>query len=1124
MLQFHPHTITSVLFALALCMQSAAAQHADALCVQGWQNDAVVLAGTARNGIYRSTDGGVSWKQTGLREGSVYAIAVDPRAPAHWYAGGNEGLFASTDTGATWWQIDASIRASSILAPDVGPRLLLAADGSCVRRTTDDGKSWNVIEALTPYDIRMLSTARTDSGALYVAACDTAILLSSEKKEGVWTKLPALPQSAASPIHITALMCDTLSRTGASIIAGTDAGAFAYSLVRGSWKPLGTGLPSGFIAALGSIIYDTTSASRSYSLCVSVEDDRRASPMPRSVLCKLSSVSGSLDEASGWKPIADEAVSIRGCFMPDRGANRGKIYLAVSDGLRISYDGGTTWMARTLEAPAIAVVPSRSYCAGIVGQDGSSSVFVRIGNRGERALALRLRSITGGKNFSLLSPQELSLGQGEEGSFVVKFSPVEWGKQTAQLVVETSDPLLPLLFVDIAGFNTGRASRARTVVIDRTHGARADGRLAAIAEAFTRAGMHVEDSLAAPMTDAALVILPGPVRRFTDAEALLLAQAAARGASIAALGGADDSSASVLNALFASAAWKTAASDDVAIRFAQSRITSAAGSLQAWVSFALRSAPLIAHASVFGFASATEVLVSGGNADTLCSARGVTRTDGDGSVHAGVAAALGAVARVGKGNVIAIGDPLFWSADTIGMPSSGLWAGDNFNAALSIASSVEGDDIAFPLALKSEEYMLFSIPYALKNGAAASVCSAFGKPDPYQWRLFGAWNSLDESYSEYPSPAMMSIERGKAYWLISRSVRPITPGEAAYSLIAEPFTMKLDPGFTLIGDPFPFPVEWKSAVASSGGVEPAVWMYEDHQFVPTHMLHPYKGYFVCNASDSAVVVTLMPRPASDTAAEQSMGKSAQAEGEWMMSVAATDGIAADGGNACGMLQSSSDWRDVNDRSEPPLPPGRFVSFRFTEKDARPLAVDCRSVHADGAFWNCEVRSSSPGTHVRLAFSQKGTLPRGFGLYLVDYETERVTGCAGTASYEFTMKPNETRRLLRIVAGSDAYVERHTDGIPVTPLSYALAQNYPNPWNPSTTIAYTLAHSDEVDLSVFNVLGQKVRTLMHGRQSLGAHTCVWDGADDRGVRVASGIYVYRLTAGAYAESKRMVLVK
>ncbi len=93
-----------------------------------------------------------------------------------------------------------------------------------------------------------------------------------------------------------------------------------------------------------------------------------------------------------------------------------------------------------------------------------------------------------------------------------------------------------------------------------------------------------------------------------------------------------------------------------------------------------------------------------------------------------------------------------------------------------------------------------------------------------------------------------------------------------------------------------------------------------------------------------------------------------------------------------------------------------------------------------------------------------------------------------------------------------------------PNGFAVGQNYPNPFNPKTTIHYTLPARAHVRVDVFNVLGQKVTTLVDATQPAGDHQVVWNGTDQSGKSVSSGFYFYRVQAGDDVASKKMVLVK
>jgi flagellar hook assembly protein FlgD len=103
----------------------------------------------------------------------------------------------------------------------------------------------------------------------------------------------------------------------------------------------------------------------------------------------------------------------------------------------------------------------------------------------------------------------------------------------------------------------------------------------------------------------------------------------------------------------------------------------------------------------------------------------------------------------------------------------------------------------------------------------------------------------------------------------------------------------------------------------------------------------------------------------------------------------------------------------------------------------------------------------------------------------------------------------------------AVTEAVGDGLPQT---FTLSQNFPNPFNSSTVIRYSVPVAGAVDLAVYDLLGQRVAQLVGGRRDAGDYAVTWDGRDDRGRAVASGVYLYRLEAGDKQVTRRLALVQ
>jgi hypothetical protein len=93
-----------------------------------------------------------------------------------------------------------------------------------------------------------------------------------------------------------------------------------------------------------------------------------------------------------------------------------------------------------------------------------------------------------------------------------------------------------------------------------------------------------------------------------------------------------------------------------------------------------------------------------------------------------------------------------------------------------------------------------------------------------------------------------------------------------------------------------------------------------------------------------------------------------------------------------------------------------------------------------------------------------------------------------------------------------------------PATFAVSRNYPNPFNPTTTIRYQIPSDERVTLTVYNVLGQMVRTLVDQHQTAGYYSVIWDGRNESGVELGSGTYFYSIRAGEFGEVKSMVYIK
>ncbi|MFQ6116112.1 MAG: FlgD immunoglobulin-like domain containing protein, partial [bacterium] len=123
-----------------------------------------------------------------------------------------------------------------------------------------------------------------------------------------------------------------------------------------------------------------------------------------------------------------------------------------------------------------------------------------------------------------------------------------------------------------------------------------------------------------------------------------------------------------------------------------------------------------------------------------------------------------------------------------------------------------------------------------------------------------------------------------------------------------------------------------------------------------------------------------------------------------------------------------------------------------------------------------------------------------------------------------LSEEDSLEALRWVYLGESTVTAISDSDSKNPESLALFQNYPNPFNPETTIQYQLPEDTWVTLKIYNLLGEEVRTLVDKQQPAGSHTAVWNGRDNHGRTVGTGLYLYRLQAGDKIISNKMLFLQ
>jgi hypothetical protein len=449
--------------------------------------------------------------------------------------------------------------------------------------------------------------------------------------------------------------------------------------------------------------------------------------------------------------------------------------------------------------------------------------------------------------------------------------------------------------------------------------------------------------------------------------------------------------------------------------------------------------------------------------------------------------------------------------------------------------SVQTAGLEAATRFRIRQFQMFSIPLQLDTTSVRSVLEDdFGPYDPYQWRLFW-WHREQYRYVAYDATEATRIyfdfRPGRAYWLVSSTERTFDVGRGRTVSLDSMVSVPVDSGWNMIGNPFNFPVRWEDCSVSSDSVTTPYGYDSDNGIQPDQpTLEPWKGYWVYNWG--ATGANLLVPPKSNGMQKAARGRTglvqSLAKGEWLIQLSAETKARRDSYNFAGVKNGARETFDSFDRPDPPaVEAGIALSFDHGDwkRHAGTYAADIRGAGERGHVWRFRVESRTPEEEVTLGWKFIQTLPEGWEAYLFDLVEGTSVKLADLPSKRYkTGKAPVDARTFKLVAGSREFIAAESEGIPLEPVAFQLFQNYPNPFNPETVIHYSIPKNGHAELVLYNALGQKVRTLIDADAKTGAHGAVWNGRDDSGRLLPSGVYIYRLKTPESAAVRKMILIR
>ena len=420
--------------------------------------------------------------------------------------------------------------------------------------------------------------------------------------------------------------------------------------------------------------------------------------------------------------------------------------------------------------------------------------------------------------------------------------------------------------------------------------------------------------------------------------------------------------------------------------------------------------------------------------------------------------------------------------------------------------SMDNDNSQYPDGIPAGHWRLMSWPGQPANTSLAPSKLKDG-------HVFYSW---DIEKNKYFIPDL--IEVGRSYWFRHEYEDPVVFSEdSSTAMPLENYTIKLEQGWNMVGNPFSFPVQYEK---DSNIDDPITWESIGKKFgvAPQNELQPWNGYAVYASAESDLV--LIPFQEQDSSAQ----RVANIDG-WYLNLKAESPNFFHHASQIGRHENAYNGQDLYDTPQLPdmnetisllMDLNGNSSFRYTK--------DIRDLDELNGVWNLRLDGNSDERSMVLSGVLKGSIPEGLRIAIVDIQERKVSHEILNQGLTIKKDPNLDYDL-KLVAGDIDYVATMTEEILNNiPSVYSLSQNYPNPFNPVTKMNYALPKRSRVIISVYNVLGQEVTTLLNKEQDYGYHTVTWNGTDRIGKQVASGVYFARLTTKNFSQTKKMLMLK
>lgn len=401
----------------------------------------------------------------------------------------------------------------------------------------------------------------------------------------------------------------------------------------------------------------------------------------------------------------------------------------------------------------------------------------------------------------------------------------------------------------------------------------------------------------------------------------------------------------------------------------------------------------------------------------------------------------------------------------------------------------------------AESYRIIANPYTLENNKVSKIFSDYGSSSEQSWRLFSYENTENKEIS---SVLGSRLEQGKGYWFNKmenlNQVIELDNARTTSNHNDNPYLLNLKPGWNLIGNPYPFELDWNFVLEENGksAIEFPLYSY-DGNYRPIDVLKEFEGAFVFANNHTSLTIPLSDPSLSNNR----LAYINPFENGWLVTFTLDNGHLKNRLGGLGMHENANQSYDQFDR---PLLPRFFLhldmTFNHPEHIAEAFSQDIAKLQ-DNHIWEFVVSSTdTKNPHVTLSWSTDLFSKNNNKLILYDVLRNETINLKDDSHYKFKLEGPST---FKAIYGDETFIESSLNKIQIEAL-----QPYPNPFSESVILPINLPYSQStyyVQYSMYNLMGEKIFEKEYQNVQHGLHSVEWSEDDISNLK--QGIYIYSI---------------